>query len=438
MNQKNYQAIENRRQKETFSGQKPPGARKLSGPQKPASVQKPPSMPDQTIGQNLDKESIFGPEKTREQVMEELKADPEVFRKFQQLSPKLQEELVEFSMGVRGLNVTYDPVFKKIFNPETRPERLEEFLSLCMNQKVKILRVMPGESQRLMEEGSLLIMDILVQLASGALVNVEIQRLGYLFPGARCACYSSDLLMRQYTQVRDTMKKKNRKFSYRDIKGVYTIVLIQKSTREFRRYPGKYLHYFAQASNTGLKLDLMQKYLLIPLDIFRKCLQNRRKEAGNPRKAGTIRLKNKLEAWLTFIASDRPEDIMEVVRAYPEFREVYREVFEFRYQRRELISMYSEALSILDANTVELMVEQQKRVVEKQKRLLEKQKQMIGQNEKTIAQNEKTIEQLRREAEQQKKEIEQQKREAEQQKREAEQKDRELERLKALLEQMQG
>ena len=198
-------------------------------------------------------------------------------------------------------------------------------------------------------------------------------------------------------------------------------------------FPGRSrpVHGSCQARNTGLKLDLMQKYLLIPLDIFRKCLQNRRKEAGNPRKAGTIRLKNKLEAWLTFIASDRPEDIMEVERAYPEFREAYREVFEFRYQRRELISMYSEALSILDANTVELMVEQQKRVVEKQKRLLEKQKQMIGQNEKTI-------EQLRREAEQQKKEIEQQKREAEQQKREAEQKDRELEHLKALLEQMQG
>ena len=76
MNQKNYQAIENRRQKETFSGQKPPGARKLSGPQKPASVQKPPSMPDQTIGQNLDKESIFGPEKTREQVMVIAKRQP--------------------------------------------------------------------------------------------------------------------------------------------------------------------------------------------------------------------------------------------------------------------------------------------------------------------------------------------------------------------------
>ena len=34
-------------------------------------------------------------------------------------------------------------------------------------------------------------MDILVRLASGALVNVEIQRVGYLFPGARCTCYST-------------------------------------------------------------------------------------------------------------------------------------------------------------------------------------------------------------------------------------------------------
>lgn len=59
-------------------------------------------------------------------------------------------------------------MFKKIFNPETRPERLEEFLSLCMKQKVKIVRVMPGESQRLTEEGSLLIMDILVQLGTVA------------------------------------------------------------------------------------------------------------------------------------------------------------------------------------------------------------------------------------------------------------------------------
>ena len=67
------------------------------------------------------------------------------------------------------------------------------------------------------------------------------------------------------------------------------------------------------------------------------------------RKSCTGIFKNKLEAWLTFIASDKPEDIMNVVRAYPEFREPYREVFAFRYRQRELISMYSKALSILDS-----------------------------------------------------------------------------------------
>ena len=110
---------------------------------------------DPAVRQEPEKESIFGPEKTREQVMEELKSDPELFREFQKLSPTLQEELIQFSMGVRGLNVTYDPVFKKIFGPETKPERLEEFLSLCMNQKVKIVRVVPGNSVSIPESISI-------------------------------------------------------------------------------------------------------------------------------------------------------------------------------------------------------------------------------------------------------------------------------------------
>ena len=44
------------------------------------------------------------------------------------------------------------PVFKKIFNPESRPERLEEFISLCLRKKARILKVLPDESERLTEE----------------------------------------------------------------------------------------------------------------------------------------------------------------------------------------------------------------------------------------------------------------------------------------------
>ena len=89
---------------------------------------------------------------------------------------------------------------------------------------------------------------------------------------------------------------------------------------------------------------MLQEYLLIPLDIFRENHQN---------------ISRKLDAWLLFIASDQPCDIREVIEAYPEFTELYREVFDFRYHKKELVSMYSEALRILDQNTVELMVELQ-------------------------------------------------------------------------------
>ena len=89
---------------------------------------------------------------------------------------------------------------------------------------------------------------------------------------------------------------------------------------------------------------MLQEYLLIPLDIFRENHQN---------------ISRKLDAWLLFIASDQPWDIREVIEAYPEFAELYREVFDFRYHKKELVSMYSEALRILDQNTVELMVELQ-------------------------------------------------------------------------------
>ena len=77
-----------------------------------------------------ERENIFGPEKSREQVMGELKQEPKIYGEFQKLSGGLQKEFLEFYMGVRGLSITYDPVFKKIFNPEYRPERLEETMRM--------------------------------------------------------------------------------------------------------------------------------------------------------------------------------------------------------------------------------------------------------------------------------------------------------------------
>ena len=171
-------------------------------------------------------------------------------------------------------------------------------------------------------------------------------------------------------------------------------------------------------------MDLLQKYLLIPLDIFRESLHNRRrnqntagsreptaeglqKRKTDSRNHHTGILRNKLEAWLAFIASDRPEDIMEVIRAYPEFQEPYKEVFAFRYQQRELISMYSKALAILDANTVEYMVEQQRKEILELKEALKDKDKALTDKDNALTDKDKALTEASRKLEAQQKEVEQ-------------------------------
>ncbi len=81
------------------------------------------------------------------------------------------------------------------------PERFNDFLSCLLGERVKVLKVLPGDSTRIADETSLLITDIVVELEDGSIANVEMQKIGYLFPGQRCACYSADLLLRQYKWV---------------------------------------------------------------------------------------------------------------------------------------------------------------------------------------------------------------------------------------------
>ena len=68
-------------------------------------------------------------------------------------------------------------------------------------------------------------------LEDGSLVNIEIQKQGYAFPAERISCYSADLLLRQYARLRGTGKH----FTYRDIKKVYVIVLIEESPAVFHK-----------------------------------------------------------------------------------------------------------------------------------------------------------------------------------------------------------
>ena len=337
----------------------------------------------------LDYRKILGDPRTRQEIISELKQDSISFHKFQNLPEDLKEEFIAFCMGNRGLKVTYDPFFKYIFNPTLKKGRLTELLSLILGEEVEIIEIIPTESDRTHEKGSLLIMDILVKLKSGGYANIEIQKIGYAFQGERCACYSSDLLMRQLSRERAFAKNSGKNFSYKQLKKVYTIVLMEKSPSAYWQYPNTYIHHGSQKFDSGLELELLQEYYMVSLDVFKEIPHNNL---------------SKLEAWLYFIGSDSPKDIYRVIEAYPEFKELYNELLMLRYQVRELVQMYDvyrEALQAADLGTVEYMIEE--RELELEKKTAELQEKDAELQEKDAELQEKDAELQEKDAELQEK-----------------------------------
>ena len=334
-------------------------------------------------------------------MLDEINRSPVCSWQFAQWNDEQKKEFLDVCTGVRGVKMTYDSFFKEIMNPDVHPERLEELLSLLLGQNIHIRQVLPNDSVRLADESSLLITDIVVELEEGSLANIEIQKIGYAFPGQRGACYSADLLLRQYKRVKGQRKKK---FTYQDVKTVYTIVFFEKSTSEFHEIESAYIHRAKQVFQTGLKLNMLQEYVLIPLDIYKESTHNKT-------------INNKLEAWLSFLCDDSPERILEIVGKYPDFQEMYEEVYEICGNIEGVMDMFSKELLELDRNTVQYMIEEQQEQLDAlHKEVDEKRKEVEEQKKRLEEQKRKYVEQQKMFDEQQRKYEEQQKRLEDQQK----------------------
>ena len=306
----------------------------------------------------------------REDIKQEVYENPKLLEKYREWDEEQQEEFLDYCTGVKGVKILYDAFFKEIMNPENTPERLNELLSLLLGQSVTIKRVLPGDSTR---------------LADTSLANVEVQKIGYSFPGQRSACYSSDLLLRQYKRIKGEKKKA---FSYKDIKSVYTIVFFETSIKEFHEYPQNYIHKFKQQSDTGLELELLQKYVFIPLDIFRTIYHNNVKSNG---KNGGGNCWNRTEAWLTFLSTDEPEIIIELIRQYPEFKEMYEEIYVMCQNVEKVMEMFSKELIQLDRNTVQYMIDEMQDTIDVQKEELEAKQETIDTQKEKLEEQKTTI-----------------------------------------------
>ena len=142
----------------------------------------------------------------------------------------------------------------------------------------------------------------------------------------------------------------------------------ENNNNTFLAHPNSFLHRGEIKYDTGLKLNHLQKSIIIALDIFQKNTQT---------------ITTELDAWLYFLCSDEPSRIWEIQEKFPFFRPLYHDIFRFQQNIGEVLHMYSEALQILDRNTTLLMIDEMKQELE--------------QKDQTIEQQTKEIEHLREE-----------------------------------------
>lgn len=288
----------------------------------------------------------------------------------------------DFLKGRKSLPLLYDPFFKKIFNPVERRDRLSELVSCLLGQKVTVLEVFPNEDSQFL--GVMIIMDMVVMMSDGSIANIEIQKISYDFQAERISCYSADLVLRQYKMITGNRKIRgagsdrgsmngSSKPSYKDMRPVHTIILFENSSSLISEVDeALYFHVGKTKFNTGIKIKLLQDYVLVSLDTFKKYrysdIRKGRIEVTEydydrtqyNEKQVIEKMKLDRLKYLSLFVAETPEEIEQLIRIFPDLESVRLDINEYLERPKEVLNMFSEALRILDRNTAELMVDRMK------------------------------------------------------------------------------
>ena len=337
--------------------------------------------------------------------LEEAMKQKHLYADYALLDETWKKRFDDYMTGKKTMPLTYDPFFKCMFHPDRHPDWLSHLLSAIIGEPVTVESVLPSENTAISID-SLLIMDIVVRLSDGSLANVEIQKIPYMFTAERISCYSSDLLMREYSRL-----KKDKNFKYSDMKKVYTIVLYEKTEGDFKdpMLHGAYIHHGKTRFDTSLKLNLLQEYFLIALDVFGQNGYTDDKDSdaleteliathNNIPETGLVTndlSMDSLEGWLSILTAETMADVERVIRRYPWSEPIFREMSAYVNNPEEVILMFSEALKIADRNTVKYMIEElQDRATqaEEKQKLAEENQRQEAQKRKQAEENQKLTE----------------------------------------------
>ena len=101
-------------------------------------------------------------------------------------------------------------------------------------------------------------------------------------------------------------------------------------------------------------VGILQEYCLVTLDVFRRFPYAKEKSEQT--------------AWLSLLAVEDLENTEKLIQEYPWLEEIYKEIAMLRQNPEKMLNMFSEALRILDRNTIHYMIEELQKEVEEEKK----------------------------------------------------------------------
>ena len=188
--------------------------------------------------------------RTREQILQDIESNIALKAKFESFHEDRKKEFLDFCTGERGVKILYDSFFNAVMNPDIYPERIRHLIGSILGKDIVSFRVMQRSSFSIGDDRSLVIMDIVVELAGGEIINLEVQKIGYDFPGERAACYASDLAIRQYARARNEASQDPDK----------TFRTVEFRDNERKTYE-KYYFYHNQIAGVILIGEIIQRIL---------------------------------------------------------------------------------------------------------------------------------------------------------------------------------
>ena len=161
-------------------------------------------------------------------------------------------------------------------------------------------------------------------------------------------------------------------------------------------YGNIFLHHSVRLFGSSLKRNSQlsifiyfqrKEFCLIALDVFREIPYTEGK-------------KSEQKAWLFLLTTENLEDAERWIREYPWLEEIYQEIAVLRRKPEEVLGMWSEALRMLDENSLKYYVDElreQVKKAEEEKQKAEKEKDVLLQERNSaLAEKDAEIEALKK------------------------------------------